>query len=73
LSELMTSVPDRKPNAVGVKVTLMVQLAPIATAGGQLFVWAKSPVVVMLLMLSVDVPVFVRRTVWAVVVEPTAS
>jgi hypothetical protein len=39
------SVPVRLPVAVGVKVTLIVQLAPGATEPAQVLVWAKSPVV----------------------------
>jgi len=41
------SVPDRAPAAIGVKVTFIVQEAPDATEAGQLFVTAKSPLVVM--------------------------
>jgi hypothetical protein len=38
------SVAERVPDAAGVNVTLKVQFAPGATpAAGQLFVWAKSP------------------------------
>ena len=37
------SVPVRLPVAVGVKVTLIVQLAPGATEPAQVLVWAKSP------------------------------
>jgi hypothetical protein len=37
------SVPLRAPLAVGVKVTLMVQLAPGDSEIGQELVWAKSP------------------------------
>jgi hypothetical protein len=33
----------RNPCAVGENVTLMRQLAPAATVGGQLLDWAKSP------------------------------
>ncbi len=37
---VIDSVPVRVPVAVGVKVTLMVQLAPAATEAPQVFVWA---------------------------------
>jgi len=53
------NVPVRVPGIVGVKVTLIVQLAPAARVAGetgQLFVWAKSPVVAMLLMVMVWLP-----------------
>ena len=40
------SAAERLPAAEGVKVTLMVQLAPAASAMGQLLVWAKSPALV---------------------------
>lgn len=36
-------VPVRLPVAVGVKVTLIVQLEPAATEPAQVLVWAKSP------------------------------
>ena len=48
---------ERAPVAVGLKVTLIVQLKPAPTLVPQVFVWAKSPgfvpVMLMLLMLSV--------------------
>ncbi len=44
-------VPVRGPAAVGVKVALMVQLAPEFTVLPQLFVWAKSPPAAMLVRL----------------------
>jgi hypothetical protein len=50
------NVPLRAPVAVGVNVTLIVQLAPAATLAPQLFVWAKSPLLlpvkVMLVILN---------------------
>lgn len=52
LSE-MVSVPLRVPAAVGVNVTLIVQLAFTATSAGklpQVFVSAKSPLVAMLVI-----------------------
>ena len=42
---VIDSVPLRLPVALGVKVTLMVQLAPGASELGQVLVWAKSPLV----------------------------
>ena len=40
-------LPLRAPRSVGVKVTLIVQFAPTATAAPQLFVWAKSTLTTM--------------------------
>jgi hypothetical protein len=57
---------------VGVKVTLMVQLAPAATLAPQVLVCANSPglapVLVMPLMDSVELPVFDRVTFWPALV-----
>ncbi len=64
---VMLTAAVRAPVAVGVKVTLMVQLAPAATALPQVFVWAKSllfvPVIAMPAMFSVALPVLVSVTV----------
>ena len=64
------SVPLRAPVAVGVNVTLIVQLvlaARVEGLKGQLLVWAKSPLLVpvieMLLMVSAELPLLVRVTV----------
>ena len=43
---MTVTVPVRVPVAVGVNVTLMVQLAPAARLAPQLFVCAKSPLLV---------------------------
>jgi hypothetical protein len=43
----MTTVPARLPLAEGIKVTLMLQLAPAFKEAPQLFLCAKSPVAVM--------------------------
>jgi len=40
---VIVSVPVRLPVAVGVKVTLIVQLEPAATEPAQVLVWEKSP------------------------------
>jgi hypothetical protein len=57
----------RVPLAAGVKVTLIVQLAPAATLAPQLLVWAKSlalvPVSAMLEMLKAEFPVLFIVTV----------
>jgi hypothetical protein len=72
------TLPVRAPRAVGVKVTLMVQEAFVASVldpVGQLLNWAKSPTLVplsaMLLMLSGAAPVLVTVIVCAAVVVPT--
>lgn len=59
------SVPVRAPDAVGVKVTEMVQVAPATKlpAVVQVSVSLKSPVVAMELIVSVEVPRFVIVTV----------
>jgi len=65
LSETETA-PVRVPAAVGLKVTLMVQLAPFACDVPQLFVCEKSPafapVIVILEIVSVPLPVLNRVT-----------
>lgn len=66
----------RAPLAVGVNVTLMVQLAPAATLDPQLLVWPKSPALVppiaMLEIVRAVLPVFVRVTLCAALVDSTA-
>ena len=63
--------PVRTPAAVGVKVTLIVQFAPAATLLPHVFVWLKSPLIAMLLMLSVAEPELVRAIVCGLLVVPT--
>ena len=71
---VIVSVAVRVPVAVGVKVTLIVQLAPPATELPQLLVWAKSPALVparaTLVTLKLALPVFVRVTGWAELLVP---
>jgi hypothetical protein len=62
--------PVRVPLAVGVKVTLMVQLAPAFTVLPQVFVWAKSPFTAMLVMVSAAFPIFVSVVLLAGEVVP---
>lgn len=50
------------PLALGLNVTLIAQLAPPPKLAPQLFDWLKSPLAVMLLMLSVALPEFVSVT-----------
>ncbi len=63
----MLSVAVRRPLAVGVKVTVIVQLACAATLESQVLVSLKSgefgPVTLMAVMLSVEPPVLVRVNV----------
>ena len=61
LSVIVTA-PVRVPAAVGLNVTLSVQLALTATLDLQVFVWEKSPLAVMLVRLRVALPVFLRVT-----------
>jgi hypothetical protein len=63
------------PEAVGLKVTLIVQLPGAATLEPQLLVWAKSPLLApvraMPAMVSVALPVFESVTVCAGLIVPT--
>jgi hypothetical protein len=70
-SLVMTRVLRCAPVTVGVKVTLMVQLADCASDAPQLVLRAKSPLATMLAMLSTAPPVLLRVTVWAALVVPT--
>jgi hypothetical protein len=63
--------PVREPAAVGVNVTLIVQLAPTARVVPQLFVCAKSPLAAMELIVAAVVPLFDRVVGCEAVVEPT--
>ena len=63
----MTTEPRSTPVALGVKVTLMVQVAETATLL-QLLVWAKVPLTVILLTVSVAPPLLVRVTLFAALV-----
>src|SRR5690348_2228845 len=65
-SSVIVSDAARAPVAVGLKVTVAVQLAPAARLPGQVFVCAKSPafapVSAMLLIVKANAPVFVSVT-----------
>jgi hypothetical protein len=56
-------VPSIVPEAPGVNVTLMVQLAPIATVPMQSLVASKLALTTILVICSPPVPVFVKVTV----------
>jgi len=64
-------VPGWLPVAVGVKVTLMEQLAPAATEAPQVLVWAYCALATMLVMVRAAVPPLVRVTVCAALVVLT--
>ena len=59
---VMVTAPVLVPAAVGLKVTLIVQLALTATLATQVWVWEKSPLAMMLVMLRVALPVFLSVT-----------
>jgi hypothetical protein len=58
----MVTAPVLVPATVGLKVTLIVQLPPATTLEPQVLVCEKSPLTLMLLMLSVAFPLFVSVT-----------
>ena len=64
--------PARVPDAVGVNVTVSVQLAPGPSDAPQLFICAKSPVAAPMESVVESVPVFFTDTVWLVLVVPTS-
>jgi len=59
---VMVTAPVLVPAAVGLKVTLRVQVALAATLEPQVLVREKSPLTVILLMLRVALPVLLRVT-----------
>jgi len=63
------TVPPRGPAVVGLKVTLMVQLAPTAREAPQLFVCAKLALATIDAMFSSAAPVFVNVTGCGALVE----
>ncbi len=65
------SVPVRVPTTVGVKVTLTVHFALLATDVPQVFVCAKSPVTLTLSIVNAAVILFVNVTVVGLLVVPT--
>jgi len=70
---VMVTVPVRVPVVVGVKSTLIVQLAPAATEDPQVPepAKAKSPPIVRLLMVSVAFPVLLSVTACTALAVPT--
>jgi hypothetical protein len=59
---VMVTAPALVPVAVGLKVTLRVQLAPAATLEPQVLVWEKSPLALMLVIVRLAFPVFLSVT-----------
>jgi hypothetical protein len=68
---LTVTDPARIPTTVGVKVTLIEQLAPTASVVPHVFVSAKLPVLVIAEIVSGALPVFESVVVWAGLVVPT--
>jgi len=64
-------VPVRAPEAVGENLTLIVQFAPAARELPQLSVCEKSPLAVMLVIVSETPPVLDRVRVFEALVVPT--
>jgi hypothetical protein len=59
---VIVRTPVLVPVAVGLKVTLRVQLVLATRLEPQVLVWEKSPLAVMLVMLRVALPVLLRVT-----------
>ncbi len=64
------SDPVRLPTVVGLKTTLIVQLAPGSSEAAQVLVCVKSPVMLMALMESATLPVLLRVTLCAALLVP---
>jgi hypothetical protein len=60
---VIVNEPVLAPAAVGVKLTVMAQLAPAAKLVPQVLICAKSPLVAMLVMVKAPVPVLFIVTV----------
>jgi hypothetical protein len=58
----MVTAPVLVPAAVGLKVTLRVQFALIATLEPQVLVWEKSPLALMLVIVRPALPVLLTTT-----------
>ena len=77
VSSVMVRAAERGPIWLGVKVTLIAQLAPAARLGPQVVVWLNSaaldPAMAMLLMTKGEVAVLVSVSGIAALVLPTNS
>jgi hypothetical protein len=69
---VIDNAPVRVPICVGLKVTLRVQFARGARLEPQVWVWMKSPLAVMLVMLSVIVPKLLSVADFPGLVVPTS-
>jgi phage tail protein X len=73
---VMLNAAVRVPDAVGLNLTLIVQLAPAANEVPQVVVWEKSPafvpVIAIVVIVKLAVPVFFRVAVVAALVVPIA-
>ena len=69
---VIVTVPVLVPLALGLKVTLPLHEAPAATLAPQVLVCEKSPLIAMPLMVSVEVPEFVRVKLCGLLLTPTA-
>jgi hypothetical protein len=67
----MLRAPVLVPADSGLKVTEMVQLAPAIRMVRQVLVWEKSPLIVILEIVTETLPVLVSLTVWARLLVPT--
>lgn len=72
LLSVIVSMSVLVPVVVGLKLTLMVQELPAARLPAHVLVWEKSPVAVMLVMVSVALPVLFSVTGCEVLVVPMA-
>jgi hypothetical protein len=70
---VIVNEPVLLPVAVGVKVTLMVQLAPAGKDAPQVLISPKSPVARMFVIIKGAVPVLLNVTACAALVVPKAS
>jgi hypothetical protein len=70
---VMVTVPYLLPTAVGVNVTLMMQLAPTLRLAPQVLLAAKSPVAARFVITTVVVPALVRVAFWDALLTPTGS
>ena len=70
-SSVKLKVPERAPEAVGVKVTCTMQLAAAAKVLPHVVVLPKSPLVAIEAMFIVALPVFCRVTSCEALVVPT--
>ncbi len=69
---VMVSAPVTAPSADGANLTPIVQFAPAFNDPGQLLLATKSPLAVIVPMISGFAPVFVSVTAWLELVEPAA-